>query len=138
MLPPLSGLERLVRLLACGACVLALGAYLALGDLKTSFDAEPRHDVFLVVSLVGLAGVVALVGWHAVWLVPAAAAAFGVTFETCFWTAPPGVGDGMDSIAFYPSSVLYLVGPVALVAALMAAVRTLVLRHRRTAEPDGA
>ena len=70
--------RRAIRWPAAIGCALALGAYLTLGDLQTLDELEsPSDTLYLVASAVGIALLIAVFGWHGVWLM--IVATIGVT-----------------------------------------------------------
>lgn len=98
--------SRLGRHLAVACYAVGIGVYLTLGDLPDEVGAQSNAAVYFAVAAVLLAGLVVLIGWQALWFVPACTLGFAVIYEQWFWTAPPGVGDGMDSIGYRPTSVI--------------------------------
>lgn len=116
------------------ACSVALGAYLTLGELRTSWDEpEPNTGVYVLVSAFGIALLVGLAGWHSLWLMPVVTIGFASLYEAVLWTRPPGVGEGMDYISFYPTSVFYGMIMAVPYAGLLAAIRTTLKKRERFA-----
>ena len=118
------------------AFAVALGAWLSIGDLRTSAADTAGSDSHLLLSSAGLVVLVALAGFHAVWLLPAATLAFAVPYEAWAFDPPPGVAlvGGMDSIGMHPTDVVYSLVLALPVTALLAALRRGLLA-RRTAVP---
>ena len=70
--------RRAIRWPAAIGCALALGAYLTPGDLQLLDELEsPSDTLYLVASAVGIALLIAVFGWHGVWLM--IVATIGVT-----------------------------------------------------------
>ena len=110
------------------AVALAVGAYMSLGDLVTSRPADAGDGTpFVLLSGLGILALVALIGWHTLWLLPLVAQLFAWTYERWFWDKPEGIGRGMDFLGYYPSSVGVLMVFAVPFAGLLALLRSLLL-----------
>jgi hypothetical protein len=87
---------------------VGLGAWLTLAELARLSDAgremQPvvNGGAFLVVVVVSVIALVALAGWHALWLIPVGTWAFIEVYVRWFWNEIPGVGTSMDYIGYDP------------------------------------
>ena len=124
--------RRTIRITATLACAAGLAAYLTLGNLQTSSADTGDSPLYTALSLAGIALLVCLAGWHALWLLPAATTTFALVYEQHFWTPPPELAGrgGMDYLGWYPSTVIWLL-PVGLaITAVLVAIRAYLLTPR--------
>ena len=119
---------RLVRIVAVLIVAVGSGAWLTLAQLAHLSDAgrevEPSVNggAFLIVVGVSVIALVALAGWHALWLIPVGTWAFSEIYVRWFWDEVPGVGTSMDYIAYDPRGSMFfmiLVMPFAAFVALL-------------------
>ena len=113
------------------AYAVGLGAYLTIGELPKHLGENPDDLRYVIVGSLGILGLVALAGWHALWLLPVATIGFAWIFESYFWTRPPEVGEGLDYLALHPTSVMWLMPLAVPFAEILAALREVALERRR-------
>jgi len=106
-----------------------VSAFLTLDSLCT-FNSPCEDDWTSVwIAALGIASLVAAFGWVGVVLLPVTTVMFGTLYEEYVWTRPPGLPEGMDYIAYYPSSVAFLLVFAVPFAIVVALTRTALLKH---------
>jgi hypothetical protein len=130
--------RRSVRWPLAFVCSTLVSAFLTFDSLCTF--SSPCEDDWTSVWLAALAitSLVAAFGWAGVVLLPLTTVMFGTLYEEYVWTRPPGLPEGMDYIAYYPSSVAFLLVFAVPFAIVVALTRTALLKHAmHGSAPDG-
>jgi hypothetical protein len=122
--------RAVVRWPAAIGLAIALGAYLTLADLQTA-EQDGGSNLYVAIAAVGIAVLIIGVGWHGVWLMPLTTVGFAAIYEAHFWTRPPGIGQGIDYLAYHPTSVGLLLVFAVPYATAIATIRTVLAQRLR-------
>ncbi|MDA0185579.1 hypothetical protein OJ997_35065 [Solirubrobacter phytolaccae] len=124
-------MHRATHWLLAAACSVPLGAYLTLADLQTPSGVDPDETAYFLIGTAAITAFVAVFGWAGVFLPPFVTVLFANVYEQYFWDRPPGLPEsGMDYIAYYPSSVSWVMLAAVPYAFLVLLVRIGICRHR--------
>lgn len=107
------------------SCAVALAVFLTLADLQTVDDGDPVGSVtYIAAGTAGVCLAVAAAGWHSLWLIPVVTIGFAALYQAAFWTAPPGLRASIDTLGYFPISVVFELPLWMLLAAVLAGVRS--------------
>lgn len=95
-----------MRALVASVVAVGLGAWLSLADLlQPGVEDAPDETRYTLVGAVGIVLLVAIAGWHTLWVMPVATCALALVYAQWFWDEPAGIPSGTDSLGYEPTSV---------------------------------
>ncbi len=99
-------MPRAIRWPLAFLCAVPLGAYLTLAGMQPMDGTDPDDTAYTLIGALGIAALVLAFGWPGVIALPVVTVTFASVYERFFWDRPEGLPEsGMDYIAYYPSSV---------------------------------
>lgn len=121
-------MPRAIRWPLAFLCAVPLGVYLTLAGMQPMDGTAPDDTAYTVIGMLGIAGLVLAFGWPGVIALPFVTVTFASVYEQYFWDRPEGLPEpGMDYIAYYPSSIGFVMFFAVPYACVLMLPRTAVL-----------